>query len=474
MKTSLQSFFDKVVSFRSGSPLWTEDELRSLVESSDNQSPLPRRQPSMLWKIMVPGLVLITAGAAYFYSSINSPQADQNTKQQIRAEATQSTKIDEQPGNTAQSIAQTETSTVVNQKIHAPLHIEGINAIDLTNDELEELGIHQTKEGGYSLTTKLGIEYKNPASLKAIAFMSNQPNRRAAVEFRSESIKSIVEKLGGQVSPTFGVLKIAVSIDTFGINSKVINNSSDEQKEVYPLVITHQSIDPSGERKSQVQFFGDQKDSLNVPAEYRKEIVGLFDLYSDAPEDKKDIHNFPLIGKLIPVRVTLGNELQNPSSAEIIYWFYPSQAFVNKLPERYKTQILTEVQAIATLDDFKDTKQADTIIEQWMQPNQTGEYKYTDVARSNSGAITISAIGPNPAHDHTTIFYSLTAQRTVSVALYDFSGRLISTLATSGSMSAGEQHEISVNVGHLPSGAYLISLISDRGEQAIQRLIIQN
>lgn len=109
-----------------------------------------------------------------------------------------------------------------------------------------------------------------------------------------------------------------------------------------------------------------------------------------------------------------------------------------------------------------------------MQPNQTGEYKYTDVARSNSGAITISAIGPNPAHDHTTIFYSLTAQRTVSVALYDFSGRLISTLATSGSMSAGEQHEISVNVGHLPSGASLISFISDRGEQAIQRLIIQN
>lgn len=474
MKTSLQSFFDKVVSFRSGSPLWTEDELRSLVESSDNQSPFPSRQPSLLWKIMVPGLVILTAGAAYFYSTIESPQQARNSKQQINAEAAQSTKIDETAGNIAQSTEQTETPAPVNQKIHAPLHIEGINVIDLTGDELEQLGIHQTKAGGYSLTTKLGIEYQNPASLKAVAFMSNQPNRKTDMQFRSESIKSIVEKLGGQVSSTFGVLKIAVSIDTFGINSKVINNNSDEQKEIYPLVITHESFDPSGEKKSQVQFFGNQKDSLNVSNEYRREIADLFDLYSDTPEDKKDIHNFPLVGKLIPVRVSLGNVLQNPSSAEVIYWFYPSQAFVDKLPERYKNQIQTEVRALAALDDFRHNEQADTIYEPWMKPNETGEYKYTDVARSSSGAITISAIGPNPAHDHTTIFYSLTAERSVSVALYDFSGRLIRTLATSGSVSAGKQHEISVNVGQLPSGAYLISLLSDRGEQAIQRLIIQN
>jgi hypothetical protein len=469
MKTSLQSFFDKVVSFRSGTPLWTEEELRALVESSENPSPFPNKRSSIRWNIMLPGLFILAAGAAYFYSTNDAPQTIQiTTKQSINKEVTQTQKIAKNSENTSESIKQTETPSPAIVKIHAPLHIEGINVIDLTNDELEQLGIHQLK-GGYSLTAKIGIEYKNPSSL--VAFMSNQPNRKTEIQFRSDGIKSIVEKLGGQISPTFGVLKIAVSIDTFGIYSKVVDNRTDEQKEVYPLVITHQSIDITGERKSQAQFFGNQQDSLNVPEQYQKEIAGLFDLYSDAPTEKKNIQNFPLVGKLIPVRVSLGNVVENQSSAEIIYWFYPSSAFVNKLPDRYKNQVRSEVLAIAKIEDSPATKSpSDTPL----LPNETGEYKYTDVVRSQSGAIVISAIGPNPAHDRTTIFYSLAAERTVNVAIYDFSGRFIGTLATTGRVSAGEQHEVSVNVGQLSTGAYLITLLTDRGEQAIQRLIIQN
>ncbi|MBS1538548.1 MAG: T9SS type A sorting domain-containing protein [Bacteroidetes bacterium] len=466
MKTSLQYLFDRVVSFKSGAPLWTEKELRALVESSESPSPFPNKQSSMRWKIMIPGLFILAAGATYFYSTIDAPTTILSDKQQT-AEIKQPAIIAETSENISQS---TENDSQVKPKIHAPLHIEGIHVIDLTNEELTELGIHPTAGGGFTLTAKLGVEYKNPASL--VAFMSNQPNRRTEVQFRADGVKSIVEKLGGQISTTFGVLKINVSIDTFGIHSKVVDSRNDTPKEVYPLVITHQSIDQSGEKKSQAQFFGNQADSFNVPEEYRNEIAGLFDLYSDSPAEKKDIQNFPLVGKLIPVRVSLGNEAKNSSSAEIIYWFYPSPTFIDKLPERYKNQLQAEVRAITKTED--SLKNKPTIPDKPLSPNETGEYKYTDVARSQSGAIAISAIGPNPAHDRTTIFYSLTAERTVSVALYDFSGRLVRTLATTDRVSAGEHHEITVNVGQLPTGAYLVTLLTDRGEQAIQRLIIQN
>jgi hypothetical protein len=470
MKTSLQSLFNKVGSFKSGDPLWTEEELRALIESSDTPSPFPHKPTSKRWKIMIPGILILAAGAtAYFMQTSTAPRTVDSTNQPHAISQSVENSTVKNDTTTTPQVAQNERSATETVLIPTPSQIEGIHALELTRDELQTLGITAT-DTGYSLTAKLGVEYANPSSL--MAFMSNQPNQRVEMKFNPKNIQTVIEKLGGQqASDGYGELTLAVQLDLYTMQSKVVSAGTTPSA-LYPLVITHQSVDPSGVRKSQAHFFGSAQDAENVPQEFHKEIAGLFDLYSDAPAEKKLLSKFPLISKLIPVRVTLGDKTKS-GAAEIIYWFYPSPKFIAQLPERFQGQIQQEVTSIENKENPKLPIEP-VKIEEPLAPRETGGYTYTEVARAQSGAISISAIGPNPARERATIFYSLSAPRSVSVALYDFSGRFIATLATADRISAGSQHEISVNVGQLSSGMYLVTMQTDRGEQAIQRLIIEN
>ena len=398
MKTSLQSLFNKVGSFKSGAPLWTEEELRALIESSDTPSPFPHKPTSKRWKIMIPGILILAAGAtAYFMQTSTAPRTVDSTNQPhaISQSVENSTVKND---TTTPQVAQNERSATETILIPTPSQIEGIHALELTRDELQTLGITAT-DTGYSLTAKLGVEYANPSSL--MAFISNQPNQRVEMKFNPKNIQSVIEKLGGQqASDGYGELTLAVQLDLYTMQSKVVKAGT-SQSTLYPLVITHQSVDPSGVRKSQAHFFGSAQDAENVPQEFHKEIAGLFDLYSDAPAEKKNLSTFPLISKLIPVRVTLGDKTQN-AAAEIIYWFYPSPKFIAQLPARYQEQIQQEVKSIEEIEKPKPPIEP-VKIEVPLTPRETGGYTYTEVARAQSGAISISAIGPNPARERATI-----------------------------------------------------------------------
>ena len=64
---------------------------------------------------------------------------------------------------------------------------------------------------------------------------------------------------------------------------------------------------------------------------------------------------------------------------------------------------------------------------------------------------------PNPFNPSTTISYVLSNASSVSISVYDMSGRLVRKLSENESQSAGA-HEISFNADGLASGVYLYRL----------------
>ena len=58
------------------------------------------------------------------------------------------------------------------------------------------------------------------------------------------------------------------------------------------------------------------------------------------------------------------------------------------------------------------------------------------------------------------------------ITLHDINGNRLMELASAGNKSKGE-HNISLSLGQVPSGIYLIAIQTERGEQAVQRLIVE-
>lgn len=455
MKTALPTLFKKAATFRTGTPLWTEDELRNLLDSRPAPPPDHPKTSKKITMITISSLILAAGAAAYFVSADVAPE-----KAPIPVEQTEIRHIEPAPQQSAPEVVsiKEEQPALALPKVKAPAQVAGINVITLTDEQLNRIGIRRTKTG-YELFTRIGVDFNNPAPLSA--FLANSDNNRTGVVFDQSKMRSLVKQFGGEITSNTGIITMRVMMDTFGVRSRVVG-SREAQATLYPLVITHESTDNSGAEKSQAMFFGSPDDSVSNQEQYRAELVELFDLYNPKPDrSRRNVGTHPLVAKLIPVRISLGSE-NGTGRADVILWYYPSPAFIEELPEEYRQTIKNE------LNNIENPGNGGTL-----QPNEAGEYRYTDVERARNGAIAISAVGPNPARNRTTIYYTLTAERSVQAAIYDMSGRLVASLGRAERMTPGTTLQLPVTLGELSSGGYLISLVTDRGEQAIQRLIIQ-
>lgn len=79
---------------------------------------------------------------------------------------------------------------------------------------------------------------------------------------------------------------------------------------------------------------------------------------------------------------------------------------------------------------------------------------------------------PNPASDQLTCRYQLTNQRSITITLHELSGKFIRELMAQQNVTAGI-HEPELQLGDVAPGAYLVAVKTDTGDQAIQRIIVQ-
>lgn len=85
---------------------------------------------------------------------------------------------------------------------------------------------------------------------------------------------------------------------------------------------------------------------------------------------------------------------------------------------------------------------------------------------------TTSLIFPNPASTEATVNYTFTEDATVTISVYDVSGKLIKPVVTNKSVSAGIQNTEKISVEELPSGFYFVRISATNGEQIMHKLLI--
>ncbi len=477
--------------FESKTQLFSEDELRNLLDNAAlPSSPVPVSQPTTPWRnIMIGSGILAGATAAFLLWNplLNVPQNTLAPKSDLVSESvSQAPKTQESPvlessapvstatdtpltpaendaslpSNIASNDRSATAPTLTTSPNSIPSKIKGLRALELSIEELAALGVH-LNSGGFQLQAELGFHEDDPLALNA--FVSNNSSARSQLNFKQQQLASVLKSFGYSSS---GSMKFSVRIDSFSIRS-TLQAQSTASAALSPLVISHEVSDAEGKENNAVLLFGNADQNAAQSARLTDETVALFDLYSAKPQARtEELSHFPLLSKLIAVRLPLID--QRGVGADVILWYYPSEEFLGLLPEKYSDRIRDELKRIEVAEQRHKADSATALIAQ----RERGEYRYTDVARAASGSVSILSVGPNPAHDHARIRFLLSDARDLSIVLYDMSGNRVAVLNQLNGMGSGE-HEETIDCKDLPTGVYLITLVSNQGEQAIQRFIIQ-
>ena len=163
-------------------------------------------------------------------------------------------------------------------------------------------------------------------------------------------------------------------------------------------------------------------------------------------------------GRLVAILVRNPFAKQNNPKGwrpDCILWYTMSAELLARLPGAVR-QTLEQEAAVA------DLPAGDRVV---------GERPMLDELRATSGAVIYSSVIPTPATDYAVIAFRLREARSVSVSLHDVNGRHVRQLAEPASRNAGE-HRIETKLNDLHDGVYLVVFTTDRGERAVQRMIV--
>lgn len=213
-------------------------------------------------------------------------------------------------------------------------------------------------------------------------------------------------------------------------------------------------------------------DSLSIS---QKELEREAMKFNSSPSSDRDfsfpntINDYPKLSKLIPIYIRLGSSIIEGTNkkygADIYLWYYPTPEFVAALPNRYRIPLQQE------LDVITDVVECKMPVGQVCE-RITGEKTFFDFCRKSSGSIAMVQAYPNPASNQVTCRYQLTNQRSVTITLHELSGKFLRELMAQQNVTAGI-HEPELQLRDIPPGAYLIAVKTNTGDQAVQRIIVQ-
>lgn len=182
----------------------------------------------------------------------------------------------------------------------------------------------------------------------------------------------------------------------------------------------------------------------------KKNDIDLNELFND--------NYLPDINKLIPFKVP--NSQKGSGNFHFILWYEPTNELLNLLPDRIVNELKPELKQLIKT---KNVCEGNTL---------PGEEKFLEVWRSCDGAIENMNLYPNPTSSKTTLNYILKEPRELHLSIYNLSGQKISDLRPSDTFEAGNYEEI-LDMGNYPPGLYLIILLSNKGEKAVQRILVE-
>ncbi len=160
-----------------------------------------------------------------------------------------------------------------------------------------------------------------------------------------------------------------------------------------------------------------------------------------------------LVDLFIPIKIPL-SEYVNGISYDEIYWYNPTDDFIDLLPDRIKYQL-------------KDEK--DWIINKSQSESDTKTCTFFEICRSTLQIDNLK-VYPNPAKDQVTVEFSSKEDLVGNITITNMAGVQILELMEKTQMKTGTNN-FYVDISELPSGLFIISINTDKGFKT-QRLII--
>lgn len=155
---------------------------------------------------------------------------------------------------------------------------------------------------------------------------------------------------------------------------------------------------------------------------------------------------------LVPVRVRRLAGSPDPSIPDYyyIFWYEPTSEFLSMLPDKIRDVI----------------RRARESREQRREKSKFNNALPTPLTLE-------ACVYPNPVtQDVATVHYSLPEASRVAVSLYDITGTRMRELSVCESRNEGNWENL-LSLQGVPAGMYLLAVTTERGEQAVQKIIVQ-
>ncbi len=172
-------------------------------------------------------------------------------------------------------------------------------------------------------------------------------------------------------------------------------------------------------------------------------------------ELQAELDEYAKVNKFVAVSVS---DKSNPGFKYIL-WFEPTLDFIENMPAEYRDKLVNEYNASKT-DEICNN------------PAIAGEDTYFDIWKSCSGAVENLNVYPNPVKTQLNVKFRLTDSRAVSISLHNLSGKTISNFKTNVYYQPGDYAE-AIKAENLEPGMYLLTVQTDKGEKAVQRIIVE-
>ena len=187
---------------------------------------------------------------------------------------------------------------------------------------------------------------------------------------------------------------------------------------------------------------------------------------------KDSLGNYrPVISNVLPVKFTLKGEINDthiPIVSDYYLWFYIDKNFAMKLPERYRTPILRE------LEIMEQIKRGELPPEMACEALK-GEKSYLGICTANNPEIKNLQVYPNPVTEKTIhVKFSLDKKTNLTIALYKPNGEFVDNLNEANREYNADNYWITFQKPNLENGVYMLSISDDNGNRAIRKIIVQN
>lgn len=328
--------------------------------------------------------------------------------------------------------------------------VRGIRTMELSDSELLALGTERV-QGGIKVYNRAsnGMATHMTFSMQGMSFNPTEHVQSPTEFYSSPYLRMITDDRGVRRMRNY--------------NEDTPENATANKPKDVTIIFLPNNNDINQSKVIEVQGVGEKRTTVQRAAT-PQEIEEHLQTNKRHEELDKNLNDYIRVNRWIAVSVpsdiasTEKDDATTHWRPDLILWFEPTPELVAALPERYRQVLQQELHIAENTDAHTTPTSGDGFLGVW---------------RTQAGALTTSSVSPNPTKGgNITIGYTLAEQRTITINLRTLAGSVVQPLLVSQQKRAGSWSE-TVQISSLSPGMYILTIETNKGEHAVQRLIVE-